>query len=234
MSEPAHIAVSMHGQIGSLRFCRAERRNAISNQMADEIIGAIARLAADGAKACVLDADGPVFCAGADLGDIKRGDPRIDEVVAAFLESPIFWVAAVRYPVIGAGLGIVAACPVVVAADDVWVSMPEVNLDFFPAGVVAYLEVLMGARSLVSAGLLGNRLSADDAVAHGILTESCVPAEVDVAVQRWTSHAVAHPRTTEGARRVWQSRFATREFKFRKEQLDQIVTEAIAHGRDPD
>ena len=58
----------------------------------------------------------------------------------------------------------------------------------------------------------------------------CAPEDMDAVVERWASHAIAHPRTADGARRVWQSRFATPAFGARKALLDEIITEAI--GRD--
>src|SRR4051794_12889717 len=113
--------------VGHLRLERPDKRNAINHAMVDEAIDSIGRFVDSGVSVAVLCASGPVFCAGSDLDEPwDTGEtPAADRMVAALLERPILWIAAVAGPTLGAGVGLVAACPVAVAADSAWFALPE-------------------------------------------------------------------------------------------------------------
>ena len=102
----------------------------------------------------VLRAEGPVFCAGADLGDMERlGQAGFQENRAAALGMggmfrairlcPAPVVARVQGPAYGGGVGLICACDVVVAGAEAKFAFSEVRLGLV-AGVIAPLVTERG------------------------------------------------------------------------------------------
>src|SRR4051812_7317050 len=72
-SMPSFLQSETRGAVRYLRLNRPEKRNALSHALAEALISELERAAADPTVACiVLAAAGPVFCAGADLADVKE------------------------------------------------------------------------------------------------------------------------------------------------------------------
>ena len=122
----------VEGGIARLTLSRPERRNAISAETARAFLAAVADAEAAGATVIVLDAEGPAFCAGADLADLHASAVAVDEVVLAIRRSSACWIAAAAGAVRGAGLAVLDACPLVVAADTATFGLPELHQGFFP------------------------------------------------------------------------------------------------------
>jgi len=119
------------GGVRVMRFADAARRNAIDRAMRDDMATATAAVARDAsARVLVLRADGPAFCAGADLvetfGDasekpietVRDELGRIYDVILGVRELAIPTIAAVRGAAIGAGMNIALACDVRIVASD--------------------------------------------------------------------------------------------------------------------
>ncbi|MET1075950.1 MAG: enoyl-CoA hydratase/isomerase family protein, partial [Umezawaea sp.] len=154
--------------VGELRLTHARKRNAVGPEMVAQAFEAMDGFARAGVQVAVLSADAPVFCAGNDLDELGTltsiADFSVTRLVQALLERPIFWVAAVDGPALGGGMALVAACPMVVVSDRASFALPELNVGLFPAGVRQYLEVVMGARAALDAGVTGRRIEAPEAV----------------------------------------------------------------------
>ena len=214
------------GRVGHVRLERADKRNALSHALVDEALAAADDLAGQGVTVAVLEAAGPVFCAGADLTEAFGRPPAeaaSERLLAALLRSPLFWVAAVGGPALGAGVAVVTACPLSVCADSAWFALPEVRLGLFPSGVMAYLEPFVGTTRAIHLGLRERRWSAREALDWGMVSEVVEAASLAARTEEWAAHLVAHPAVTAGARQAWQSRFADPAFRARKAQLDRLL-----------
>ena len=98
-----------------IRLNRAQKRNAISSTMVTELASALDQSVSDGRRVVLLCANGPIFCAGADLAD--RGEPGRSPslmLVQALLQTRAFVIAEVEQPALGAGVAAIAACSSVV------------------------------------------------------------------------------------------------------------------------
>jgi methylglutaconyl-CoA hydratase len=148
--------------------------------------GAVAAPGASGApgparpRAIVLRAEGPVFCAGADLEEMKRlGQASLEENLEAAREMgamfrairacPAPVVARVQGPAFGGGVGLVCACDVVVAAPEARFAFTEVRLGLV-AGVIAPLVLSrLGEAASRRCFLTGEPLDARTALRLGLV-----------------------------------------------------------------
>jgi enoyl-CoA hydratase/carnithine racemase len=103
----------------------AVRRNALSERACHDVLGALDEGWADDGVGCILlDAEGPVFCAGMDLDEATAADAASRTVLHERLftfgfNAPKPVVAAVQGPALGGGVGLIANAHIVVAAQGV-------------------------------------------------------------------------------------------------------------------
>jgi enoyl-CoA hydratase/carnithine racemase len=219
------IRARVEDGVGRVTLARPEKRNALTLDIADAVRLAAEEFASAGVGVAVLDAEGPVFCAGNDLDEARAdpGDTAMTRLLDALLTGPVFWVAVVEGPALGGGVPVVCACPVVLAADDAWLALPEVSLGVFPSAVMAFLEGSLGPRAALTAGLTGDRITAPDAAERGLVTEAVPRSVLRARVADWTDRLTARPAVTAAALASWQSYFATPAFAERQRALDVIL-----------
>ena len=182
------VEVSRSGHVLTATINRPELRNALNEGVARGIAAALDAAEADPAiRAVVLTGAGDkAFCAGGDLRPATDGTPfTIDAAdprhyVAALLRR----IDACRLPIIArlnghalaGGFGLVCACDLVVARQDVLVGVTEVKIGLFPMMILPYLIRVMPARRMMDFCLTGEPVTAGEAAAEGILNYA-VPAE---------------------------------------------------------
>lgn len=163
-------------------------RNALSAQLLEEFVEALSGLSREDVRVAVISAEGPTFCAGADLQAVARGEMEpilrgIVEVQRLMVQSDKPVVGRVQGATRAGGLGIIAGCDVAVGTRNATFAFTEVRLGLAPGR-----HQSSGATSVESA-----RSSADDAdrcefdgvSAHaaGLLTAVVADHELDGAVQ---------------------------------------------------
>ena len=158
---------------------RSERRNAINPQMAEEFSAAVAAIAAAGTHVALLDAEGPAFCAGADLGDLQGGGDALYAMLETLLSAPIHWTAVVSGAVRGAGLSLLAACPRVLAVPEATFGLPELPRGFFPTSVVDGLATVIGTRDAYELAFGAQAVDAYAAERMGLVSAVISDAEID-------------------------------------------------------
>jgi enoyl-CoA hydratase/carnithine racemase len=215
--------VPHHGWV-ELILNRAERRNAVSQALADELVDALAR-AQSSCHGAVISARGPVFCAGADLKEGISLDPDRPSarVIRAMNDSSLFLIAAVTGGVYGAGISLVAACPVAIGTDDAVFGLPEARRGMFPLGVVPYLEGRLPARRLVGLGMRSGVIDAAEAYAVGLLSELTVNDGVPRRVQTWMDLVISQPVVAAQAKRWWSQPLLDDNFQHRVATLESIA-----------
>jgi enoyl-CoA hydratase len=177
------IRYGVSAGIATITLDRPESRNAVNRAMCEELIAAASTAAADpDLRLVLLRADGPVFCAGADLKE--RKGMSADEVrtrrlraFAAYgaLESlPMPAVAVVHGAAIGSGCEIAAACDFIVATPEATFSTPEAL--WGTVGATQRLPRVLGKRLAKDLMFTGKKLSAEEARIAGLVTR-IVPAD---------------------------------------------------------
>ncbi len=170
------------------------RKNAIGPRMVNELLYALEDAQADaGVRSIVLTGSGDAFCAGGDFAQMTGGGddlPHKGDYADLLLsitraEKPI--VARVNGAAMGGGLGIVAASHFAIAADSAKLGTPEINVGLFPMMIMAVLARVVPKRRLLEMMLFGEKLSATDALAAGLVGKVVPLAELDAAVSAITT-----------------------------------------------
>lgn len=162
---------------------RAEKRNALNVVMLQQLGRAIEDLNQNPTfRVLILRGDGPVFCAGLDL--VEANDPSVTEDSAAgfrrvfsFLrDSPLVVIGAAHGAAYAGGAGLLAACDLVVAANDLKLGFPEVRRGLVAAMVWGVLSRKVRDGDLRELLLLGEPITAARAQQMG-LVQWIVPSE---------------------------------------------------------
>ncbi|TSE31416.1 Enoyl-CoA-hydratase [Tepidimonas thermarum] len=195
----ANLTIDVSGHRATVTLTRAELRNAFNDEVIAELTAAFRALGArDDVRAIVLAAEGPAFCAGADLNwmrrmaDYSRAENladagRLATMLRTIFECPKPTVARVQGDVYAGGMGLVAVCDIAVAVPTAGFCLSEVKLGLIPATIGPYVVRAMGARAAHRYFLTAERFDAAEALRIGFVHE-VVPAEaldarVDALVQ---------------------------------------------------
>ena len=189
--ELVHLTVD--GGVATITLDSPANRNALSAQLRRELRDHLTATAADEAvRVVVLSHTGPVFCAGMDLKE-SRGAGSSDQGVNEFPQIlELIWthpkpvVARLAGPARAGGVGMVAACDIAVAADEVSFAFTEVRIGVVPAVISVTVLPRLLPRAAHELFLTGETFDAHRAVAVGLLN-SAVPAQrLDAEVRRYT------------------------------------------------
>lgn len=164
-----------------------EHRNALSAAMIDALMAAITRAEADrGVRALVFTGAGSAFSAGMDLGELRamldhlrldesgrvwdgalRGEALIERLYRLGKPS----IAAVNGVAVGNGAGFLSACDLAVAADTARIGYTEMKHGIQAGMVILHLMRLVGERVDRYLLLTGELISADQAMALGLINK---------------------------------------------------------------
>ncbi|GAA2638588.1 enoyl-CoA hydratase-related protein [Actinomadura fulvescens] len=187
------ILYEVADRVATITLNRPEARNALSDQMIEELLDAFGRAGVDdGVRVIVLTGAGDrAFCAGADLGGLgaqqDAGRPVADDIRAsgpyrlftAFprLGKPI--IARLAGHAVAGGLGLAAACDLVIAADDVKLGTPEVNVGLWPMMIMAIINRNVPPKQAFRLYYTGQRVTAAEGREIGLVTEVVPRADLD-------------------------------------------------------
>ena len=209
------LDIQRRGSAAWLWMNRPEVRNALSDELLGALETAFDVLEAHAeARVLVLAGRGPAFCSGGDLAKMekaakmtksrsRREAARFAKLLYRMHSYPKPIVARVHGPAFAGGMGLVAACDLVVAADEAEFALPESRIGLVPAMISPYLVRAMGARQARRYILTGERLAAREAHRFGFVHE-CVPAaELDAAVGKFCERLVlAGPEALARAKKL--------------------------------
>jgi 2-(1,2-epoxy-1,2-dihydrophenyl)acetyl-CoA isomerase len=189
------ILFSLDGGIARLTLNRPDKLNSFNSQMHSEVQQALARLPGSDARVLVLSGAGRGFCAGQDLGDraVAPGTQGIDlgdsiekyykPLVLALHALPMPVIAAVNGVAAGAGANIALACDLVIAARSATFIQAFSKLGLLPdSGGTWILPRLVGNARALGLTLLGNKLTAEQAAAWGMIWQCVDDADLGSAV----------------------------------------------------
>ncbi|MBL8473403.1 MAG: enoyl-CoA hydratase/isomerase family protein [Rhodocyclaceae bacterium] len=191
----AAVATEIDQGVGIATLRRAERHNAFDESLIADLTAALRELGQSAeARVVVLSAAGKSFCAGADLGWMRRAaafgeaenlaDARkLAQLLRTLNELPKPTIARVQGPAYGGGVGLIAACDIAIATYDAVFALSEAKLGLIPAVISPYVVEAIGARRARRYFLTAERFSAAEAYRIGLLHE-IVPGveELDQAV----------------------------------------------------
>ncbi|MFY8178604.1 MAG: enoyl-CoA hydratase/isomerase family protein [Limnohabitans sp.] len=211
------LTISDQGAIRTITLSRPDVRNAFNDEVIAELKAAFhAAGQASQVRCVVLAAEGPAFCAGADLNWMRRmADYTRDENLAdagqlaamlrAIYECPKPTIARVQGDVFAGGVGLVAACDMAVSVDTATYCLSEVKLGLIPATISPYVIRAMGARAAHRYFLTAERFSAAEAYRIGLVHEVVAADALDAQVAELASALVsASPNAVRACKRLVQ------------------------------
>jgi enoyl-CoA hydratase/carnithine racemase len=182
--------------VATVTLNRPEQRNALSNQMLGELVDAMRRVRTDDeVRAVVLTGAGDkVFCAGADLGGFAADVPLVEKHFGSDLFLEFFRamprlgkpsLCAANGHVLAGGMGLALSCDLVLAKEGVTFGTPEINIGAFPYMIMSIIYRNVPRKKVNEMMLLGERLSAEQAVEYGLANRVVPAGEFDAAVGEW-------------------------------------------------
>jgi enoyl-CoA hydratase len=170
----SEVLYEVDGDIALITLNRPDRRNALSIAACRQLRAAWDRFEADSDRkvAIVTGTGDRAFCAGYDIAEKQHGNavneadfaPRVE--TRLFVTKPV--IAAVNGAAVAAGMALVEACDLVVAAEHAWFGLPEVTLGL---GVAPFVQSLwtLPYHILMELLLTGDRLTAPRAYEIGFV-----------------------------------------------------------------
>jgi enoyl-CoA hydratase len=190
------VAYEVADGVATVTLNNPEKRNMLSGQMLAELVEAmkVAR-DSDEVRAVVLTGAGDkVFCAGADLGGFAAEATLVEKHFASDLFLEFFRLmprlgkpslCAANGHVLAGGLGLALCCDLVIAKEGASFGTPEINVGAYPYMIMALIYRNVPRKKVNEMMLLGERMSAAEAVAHGLANKVVAAEEFDAAVAEW-------------------------------------------------
>ncbi len=203
--------------IRTITLSRPDVRNAFNDEVIAELKAAFDDASqANDVRCVVLAAEGPAFCAGADLNWMRRmADYTRDENLAdagcladmlhTIYTCPKPTVARVQGDVFAGGVGLVAACDMAISVDTATYCLSEVKLGLIPATISPYVIRAMGARASHRYFLTAERFNAVEAYRIGLVHEVVTADALDAKLQELTQALVsASPNAVKACKQLVQ------------------------------
>jgi methylglutaconyl-CoA hydratase len=188
------LTIAIADKVATVTLNRPELRNAFNEHAIAELALAFDELGrSDTVRAIVLAANGPAFCAGADLNWMKKmagysheenqeDALRLADMLRTIYLCPKPTVAKVQGDCYAGGMGLVAACDIVVAVDTAGFCLSEVKLGLIPATISPYVIKAMGEQAARRYFLTAERFDALEARRIGFAHEVVAADALDATV----------------------------------------------------
>jgi methylglutaconyl-CoA hydratase len=211
------LTQTTQGAVRTITLSRPDVRNAFNDEVIAELKAAFEDAGkANDVRCVVLAAEGPAFCAGADLNWMRRmADYTRDENLAdagcladmlhTIYTCPKPTIARVQGDVFAGGVGLVAACDMAISVDTATYCLSEVKLGLIPATISPYVIRAMGARASHRYFLTAERFNAAEAHRIGLVHEVVTADALDAKLQELTQALVsASPNAVKACKQLVQ------------------------------
>jgi enoyl-CoA hydratase/carnithine racemase len=184
--------------VATIALDQPDTRNALSDQLLGDLHAALLAARDDGGVRCVVltSTHEKVFSSGANLAGFAAEVPLvhkhfgIERFPALFrligeLGKPT--ICAANGHVLAGALGLALACDLIVAKEGVRFGTPEINVGAFPFMIMALIYRNVGRKAANELLLLGEQISAEEAMRIGIVNRVVPAAEYDAFVADWAA-----------------------------------------------
>jgi methylglutaconyl-CoA hydratase len=204
MTPSSSLVLGRDGAVATVTLARPEVRNAFDAATIAALHAAFVELGEDPqVRVVVLAAQGPAFCAGADLNWMRemasyteaenRDDAlRLARMLRAIADCPKPVIARVQGDAFAGGFGLVAACDLAVTLRSARFCLSEVKLGLIAATIMPHVLRAIGERAAQRYALTAEILDAAQAQAIGLVHEVAADADaLDAQVARWAEALLA-------------------------------------------
>ena len=143
------IQLTYESRVATITLNRPEKRNAISFELIDDLLGALKEVEQSNALVLILTGEGKAFSSGMDLENLKaligrspeqnlRDSETMVRLFRSLYEFPKVTIAAVNGPAIAGGTGLALLCDFTLAVPEAKFGYTEVRIGFVPAIVFPF------------------------------------------------------------------------------------------------
>lgn len=182
--------------VATIALDQPETRNALSDELLDDLLAAFEAARDDDAVRCVVltSTHEKVFSSGGNLAGFAAEVPLVHKhfgidrfprlfLLIGQLGKPT--ICAANGHVLAGALGLALACDLIVAREGVTFGTPEINVGVFPFMIMALIYRNVGRKKTNELLLLGERIDAHEAERIGIVNKVVAAEEFDAAVAEW-------------------------------------------------
>jgi methylglutaconyl-CoA hydratase len=187
------VTLSLEAGVAELKLNRPDKRNALTRALLQQAGQAVAKVASEAqARLLVLSAEGPAFSAGMDLTEMQQRAAQPDakkewaedariyrDLLVAIFQLPIPTLCVVQGPALAGGVGLVAACDLVLASEKASFALPEPKRGITAAVVAPLVIYRIGPGAATAMLLSGRTVSAHEALQVGFCHFLTTAAELD-------------------------------------------------------
>lgn len=209
------VKVTREGAVARVSLNRPDKRNAFDPEMIAAVRAIFEGFVHDDAlRVVILSGEGPVFCGGADIGYMQASlawtpeqnqddSLKLAGMMKAMNACPVPVIARVHGVALGGGLGAIAACDRVIAADDTKFGFTEVKLGIVPAVISPFVVSKIGETHARALFTTGERFDAVRAIHIGLVHDVVPSANLDATVQSIVGEVLtAGPSATRLAKEI--------------------------------
>jgi methylglutaconyl-CoA hydratase len=183
------LQLAFDSTAATITLNRADKRNAISYELIDDLIRALDEVNKSSARILILTGAGKAFCSGMDLDDLKsligrKPEQNLEDsrtMVSLFrslYEFPKPTIAAVNGAAIAGGTGLALLCDFTLAVPEAKFGYTEVRIGFVPAIVATFLLRQVGEKIARDLLLTGRIFDAAEALRIGVINEIISPEKL--------------------------------------------------------
>lgn len=213
----SRLEIRIEGPQARVFLNRPEVRNAFDDATIAELTQAFAALGQhESVRAIVLGAHGKAFSAGADLNWMRAmagytweqnhaDASRLADMLWAIYSCPVPVIARVHGDCYAGGVGLAAACDIVVAGEGVHFCLSEAKLGLLPGTISPYVIRAMGEQAARRYFVTAERFSAQEAHRIGFVHELCAAELLDARVDELALAIAANgPQAVKACKRLVQ------------------------------
>ncbi|MFL5830236.1 MAG: enoyl-CoA hydratase/isomerase family protein [Solirubrobacteraceae bacterium] len=182
--------------VATIALDQPDTRNALSDQLLGELISALEAARDDEAVHCVVltSTHDRVFSAGANLAGFAAEVPLVHKHFVTERFPQIFTllgglgkpsICAANGHVLAGALGIALACDLIIAREGARFGTPEINVGVFPFMIMALIYRNVGRKKTNELLLLGEQISAEEALRIGLVNRVLPADEFEAGVNDW-------------------------------------------------
>jgi enoyl-CoA hydratase len=188
--------------VATVTLDQPETRNALSNELLGDLIGAFGAAREDADVRCLVltSSHDKVFSSGANLAGFAADAPLVHRYLGSARFPELFrligelgkpTICAANGHVLAGSLGIALACDLVIAKEGATFGTPEINVGVYPFMIMALIYRNVPRKKTNELLLLGERISAEEAREIGIVNRVVADADFDAAVDDWATKLAA-------------------------------------------
>ena len=183
------VTLAYDGSVATVMLNRPEKRNAISYELIDDVLRALAEVESSSAQILIVTGAGKAFCSGMDLGNLRSITGRTPEenqsdsasmarLFRTIYEFPKVTIAAVNGPALAGGCGVATLCDFTLASTGAKFGYTEVRIGFVPAIVSTFLLRQIGEKQARDLLLSGRIIGAEEAFRLVLANEIVEPGKL--------------------------------------------------------